>query len=281
MLFVLQKEMLDAGEFNTQSVCNILSKGEYAKVHGYGILGIRELTMKEAERFKKLAYKRNNINLVPVGSLEFTEKFLKLVYGVDKLNTIGVPKALGEVDSIMNRKYMVEYGKNFMDKLRGEHRIREASIDAVSVAANFYNGKGYLREYESSPVIFNINPEKIYEVAETVRLCAEHRVYVVRGKVEANVQYAGRFGVDLDMDIVNEAIRIYDALPSGAKSYAMDFVVSPRGTSLTGIKTFCEIGIHSMVIGNSLLYAIADGVKYFIEENVPVETYGNGRFSDE
>ena len=117
--------------------------------------------------------------------------------------------------------------------------------------------------------------EHLYQLSEIVDVLAEYRVYVLSGKVETISHFAGNPFKLPDVDMIKEAVEIYNQEPDCPKSYSVDIMVTPEGSAISEIHNFMCLGLYNVNWDEKLLYAYRDGWNYVINHNTPQTEFSN------
>ena len=203
---------------------------------------------------------------LPIGNLDFVTKWLTLVYGINNINPIEIPKSLRKYE-FLKREYSIVKGSEIPKS--GTYFIKDASH-----LKNF----SYCGDMSHFDFDKNIKENDLYVLSEYVRdIYAEYRVYVLNGSVESIVQYDGEpmdFAKHpIDVALLNKAVVLYNLEDGHAKSYTIDIMVTESGTAIIEMHPFISIGLYATVWGDNLLKAYEDGIKYVKQNNLILEIF--------
>ncbi|MBQ8806203.1 MAG: ATP-grasp domain-containing protein [Bacteroidaceae bacterium] len=198
--------------------------------------------------------------VVPMGSIAFTNLFFKLAYNIEKMNPVEIPPCL--LDSkFLGRNYRITYKEEVPTE--GYYFIKDASS---------FKEMAYLGNIQ------NLNREELkegcpYVISEPLEIMAEYRVYFLRGEVYAIEYYNGNPLCFPDRSIIMSANMRYAREKDYPKSYTMDVMVTRDGTFLTEIHpVLFSCGLYTTVLGTDFLNGYIDGLHYILRHNTPVST---------
>ena len=197
---------------------------------------------------------KDNLEMIPVGSIQFVEKFLYRFHGIKQMNPIEVPKCL-RTEEFLKREYNILKGKDLpksglffvkdVSRLKNDLRIEDIA---------------YL----------NIKEDSIYQISEVVKILSEYRCYFVNGELTSICNYDGLPDILPDVNLIKKANIIYSLEKDYPKSYTMDVMVTKNGTSIIEIHPFTSVGLYTTLWGNELLYAYKDGIDYYVKYNTKI-----------
>lgn len=267
MIFLLQKE----NEFDMDVLIfkNILDKVKY--FHEYETISLSYLEDNESSNYP-IWYK----DAIPVGSIQFINRWLSLFQGIEHIYPIEIPTCLRN-DKFLKRKYSIRKKDDIPDK--GFFFIKDSSQLKV------FSYCGELRyffypETQDKPTSefdnpLRLNPNHLYQVSEVVNILSEYRVYIIDGNIEAISHYNGDATLFPDVNLIKEANLLYSRQSDYPKSYSMDVMVTPQGTAIIEIHNFHSLGLYTTLFGDNLAYAYRDGIDYIIKHNTPQSIYSN------
>lgn len=189
---------------------------------------------------------------IPIGSLEFVDKWLSLNFPNKFQTPIEVPEFLKN-NHFLKRDYKYVSYDEF--PLQGNYFVKDVSkLKRFSYAGNV--------KYLDKNVL---DITHTYLLSEFVNILSEYRVYVIDGKIENICNYNGDCTVLLDLNLIKEAVFLMNLNESMPDSYTIDVMVTDRGTSIIEIHNFVAVGLYSTLWGQNLLYAYRDGINYLIK----------------
>ena len=264
MFFILQKEnkQLDL------DIDILTLKQQLGKQHEYTFYNLNDFQ----EECKYPNYIKEGI---PVGSIEFVEKYLKIVHNIDSMNPIEIPSILRD------KKYLCrDYS---IVKAEDIPRIGNYFIKDVSKLKEFsYNGK---MEYLFYDEIFDekkpgdlrvrLNKDHLYQVSSCLDILAEYRVFVSDDKIKGIQFYDGNpliMPTPTELDKLKEIVLKYILDKDRPKSYSLDIAIIKsnnefkRDLAILEIHPFACLGLYG-ITGSFLPYAYRDGLDYYININ--------------
>ena len=198
--------------------------------------------------------------VVPMGSIAFTNLFFKLAYNIEKMNPVEIPPCLRDT-KFLGRQYSIVDAKDVPEQ--GYYFVKDAS----SFKAMSY--MGHLQNFNREELV-DSNP---YVVSEVLEVLAEYRVYFLRGEVYAIEYYNGNPLCFPDRNTIMNANMRYSREKDYPGSYTMDVMVTKDGTFLTEIHpVMFACGLYTTVLGTDFLNAYIDGLHYILNHNTPVAT---------
>lgn len=254
MRFLIQKKLVDERDLDIQILLNKLKEPQFKYIHSVKYCDINDIGNGGYE------------NMIPVGNIDFVSEYVKRYYGIEQQNPIEIPKILRNY-KFLKRDYSVVSYDEIPSK--GKWFIKDAS----QLKVFSYNGDISLlegcwndtREYSTA---LKLDKEHLYQVSEIVNILAEFRVYIIGEKIESIAQYDGKPGIFPDMQLIEEAHDLYVKSGDAPRSYTMDIMVTPRGTSIIEIHNFTSVGLYTTLFGDGLVYAYRDALDYIIDKNI-------------
>ena len=193
-------------------------------------LDIEELLVSEQLRKTRLTndYRRIYIEdtdnwgkgYIPVGTIEFVERYLRSNYGIEQENPIEIPDYL-QTDEFLKREYsIVSYGQIPDNK---EFFLKDAS-----------KLKAFAQEIHDPEQIVDMNLDinHKYVVSGLVDVLSEYRVYVIDGKIVDISYYNGDCTLFPDVSLLNKVTGLISINEKWLKSYTIDVMITDKGTSL-------------------------------------------------
>ena len=259
MKFIVQKELVEKQDLEVVILLNKLKEPSMKYLHSYEIVKMGDLDNGEYAGY------------IPIGDIPFVSKYIKIYYGVEKENPIEVPECL-RTNKFLKRDYSIVAYDDLPKK--GVYFIKDAS----ELKKFSYTGEiSYLEECwnpnNKSISALKLDRDHLYVLSEAVDILAEYRVYVLCGKIEAIVQYDGDPLILPDTDLIKEAHERIKAVPGNPRSYTIDVMVTPRGTSIIEVHNFTSVGLYTTLFGDSLLYAYRDGLDYLLNSNIETKKF--------
>ena len=206
------------------------------------------------------AYVKNHDckNMVPLGSIPFTNLFFQLVHNIAQMNPVEIPPTL-RTDRFVGRTYKIVSAKDV--PASGQYFIKDASG---------FKTMSYMGDMK------NFNREELiathqYVVSDIMDVQAEYRVYFVREEVYAIEYYNGNPLCFPDRSTIMLANMKYAQAKDYPGSYTMDVMVTKDGTFITEIHpVLFSCGLYTTVLSTSFLNGYIDGLHYILRHNTPV-----------
>jgi hypothetical protein len=200
--------------------------------------------------FFPLEYK----NAIPVGSIQFTEAFLKIFYGIEKESPIEIPIEM-QTEQFLKRVY---YECNYKDLPRdGCFFIKYISHQKE------LSFLGNVSEFKQS---MDLNKSHRFLVSEVLDVISEYRIYVVKGIIKNIICYKGDVTVFPDMIFIKSIINEYAKIKNCYKSYSFDIMISSKGNALIEMNSFLSLGLYSTCWDKSILEGYVEGINKSISK---------------
>ena len=256
MLFFLQNDTSDL-KYEQMIVSDLIKESHF---HTQTEVSLKDISDKRLDNDML----RNIV--IPVGSIEFVEKWAKQFWNIDHINPMEVPECL-RIENFLKREYhIVPY-----DELPEEGRWFFKDVSSLK-AGSFV---GYKHDI---PEFFNTTHynEHFYQYSEVIDdILSEFRVYFINGEIENVCNYDGLPYVHPDFVTIDLANKIFSRQEDYPGSYTMDIMVTNRGTSIIECHPFVCVGLYSTLWGQNLLSAYADGTLYVKKHNTACYTKEN------
>ena len=256
MDFIIQKDMPGNGspdiDTDTLFLKDILNR------RGNIIDKYEEMTYQDIQNADKDIIARK----IPVGSIQFVEKWLQRCHGIERINPIEVPKIL-RGGRFVKRQYRIVPFEEVPRK--GRYFIKDVSV------LKKFSYTGDVSELFNGMYTNALDPTHIYQVSEIVNIESEYRVYIIDGNIEAICNYNGSPMVFPDAGVIYEANYIYMMKRDYPRSLTMDVMVSDKGTEIIEIHPFVSVGLYSTLWGGNLPWAYKQGIDYVLKHNTLLE----------
>lgn len=267
MIFLLQKE--NDFDIDVLILKNILDKTKH--LHEYITLSLSDLSDNLKSNYPDW-YK----DAVPIGSIQFIGRWLSLFHGIDHIYPIEIPPCLRS-DKFLKRKYSIRKKEDIPTE--GSFFLKDSSqlkvFSYCGELSYFLHPEIWSKSNNEFDNSLRLNPNHLYQVSEVEDILAEYRVYIINGNIEVIAHYNGDATLFPDVKLIKEANLLYSCETDYPKSYSMDVMITPKGTSIIEIHNFHSLGLYSTLFGQNLAYAYRDGIDYIIKHNTPQSTYSN------
>ena len=283
MFFIIQNEPIGRDVVQNAIVQSILDQNKYN--HSYEFVSIMDFYKEEDDdtffsttRRLKTAddFDERYQDAIPIGTVQFVEKYLQVFKGIERDNAIEVPPVL-RTDEFLKRKYSI-VPRDYIPR-QGYYFIKDATQQKV------FSYKGELEYYlhdemfqpktSEYDTFVRLNPTHLYQVSEVVNVLAEYRVYVLYREINGMCIFAGNPLLFPDADLIRKAVRLINQQPDSPKSYSLDLMITPRGTAITEVHNFLSIGLYTVDWDEDLLYAFRDRMNYIIQHNTEQTEFSN------
>ena len=254
MLFILQKLKEDHSMFIDQMILKDLlrnSEHEYEEMH------LVDFKDPEGELLWAECFPEKYKKAIPLGTIEFVNTFIKIFYGIEKMNPIEVPKCM-RIPELLKR----QYGMFSVDGLPGDGKwfIKDASVlksfscqGNKNIVNTFCNNEGH-----------------IFQCSEIIDIKSEYRVYFINGELYTLANYNGDPKLMPDMKVVLMANGLYSMQKDYPKSYTMDIAITEKGTCILECHVLFSCGLYTTVLGTDFLNGYIDGMNYLKKYNTEI-----------
>lgn len=266
MFFLLQNESSDTEHiFNIETEIwkNLINKRSHQDF--YNEISLSDLDKNWSESLIASGVIKSPKEAIPLGTIQFTEKYFSQIYNIKQMNPIEVPKCL-RTDEFLQRKYKI--CKYLELPSSGDYFIKD-----VSCAKAFsYCGDISLIEKDNSPFHTNLpNKEHLFQISDIVNPVAEYRVYIYSGEVQAITEYAGDPFIFPDVKKINKMDAIYSLQPDYPGAYTMDIMILDTGeTCLCECHILFSCGLYNSVFTSRLLDGYAQAKRYILNHNTKI-----------
>ena len=159
----------------------------------------------------------DNIDCVPIGSVEFVSKYLKKYWDID-IKPINIP------DVLLDKKYSGRKVFNGTEK--------------------DINKKSFVKSAEkikSFTELTDIAPPGNYQISEIIEIESEYRCFVYKNKLVGVQNYLGDFKIFPDIDKIEKMISVYD----GPIAYTLDVGITDKNeTVIIEVHDFFSVGFY-------------------------------------
>ena len=259
MIYLLQREKHDLDV----DVLTLKEELKNQKIkHQYVELSLEQLKTFDFKKF----FAENIQDIIPVGSLEFVQEYLRINYNITKMNPIEIPNEL-RLPHLLMRKYQILH-KEDVRKITGRNFLKYAS------KLKEYSYLGDVQRLVQNNDIL----EGIYVVSEELPLIAEYRIFVFFDEVKGIQFYDGdplRVLTSENIKKVREMILRYSTNEHRPNAYTLDVGVfkgeNKQEVIPIEIHPWCSVGLYGCT-GGFLPEAYAEGFKWYVHHNTPLVT---------
>ena len=207
----------------------------------------------------------NYQNMIPVGTIDFVKKHLKLAHKIEKMNPIEVPQILRN-DYFLKREYkIVPYEELPLD---GYYFIKDVTeLKRFSYIGEISRMKDWEISNQNNFSICLPDKNHMFQVSEVVEILSEYRCFVFQDEVMAIQHYDGDCMVFPDVSVLKKAVNMYMLDRTRPMAYTIDVaVIKDRGTAILEIHPWCSVGLYGYLFGSKLPYAYANGYYYYLTD---------------
>lgn len=153
--------------------------------------------------------------VIPVGSIGFTEKFMKLIYGV-KLKPINIPQQLCVHEFLKRNTSKVTMNEPWSFAGKGF----------------FIKDIGMFKGYTDFSHPDSIVPKGTYLISDPIDIISEYRCFVYSGELVGIHYYSGDFTVFPQVETIQDMIEVYTDCP---KAYSLDVAVAKTADGINTV----------------------------------------------
>ena len=189
-------------------------------------------------RYEDLAKNAIEYNWIPVGSVEFVNKFLEYI-GSSPMRPVNIPLEM-QMPLFLQRRYAKCASSEVTTKF-DEWQANKLFIKSNQYVKTDYTGIYSKRDIESSPKILeNLGNECI--VSEPVNFISEWRCFVHKGELQGMQCYQGDFWTQPNQTFIEACI---DSAPDRLESYTLDVgVMDDGGNAIIELHNFVSCGLY-------------------------------------
>lgn len=225
--------------------------------------------MKETKEWMKT-------DVVPIGTLEFVQKYLSVVHNINTMNPIEIPKELRLPHLLLRDYKIVQY-----DELphNGQWFIKDVSkLKQFSYCGSmdtFFNDESF-KQYSNQ-----LDPSHLYQVSEIIPIVAEYRVIVIEDKIYGIQFYDGEpttMPTSKEIAKIREAVGRYSLNNARPRAYTIDVAIIMSSTN-KDLRDLALLEIHPAVAidtygcrGSFLPKMYRLGLDWYLKHNTELET---------
>lgn len=229
----------------------------------------------EQQLRKKNTFPMEYQNAIPLGTIEFTQNYFKIFYGIEKENPIEIPPIL-RTEEFLKRKYSIVSS----DKIPKDGYFFIKDVSQLKVFS--YTGDMELFMYDEifdkpkkNDYSLHLNKEHLYQVSEVVKILSEYRIFVINNEIYSINNYDGDVRLFPDIKLIEKAISLWSTQKNCPQSYSLDVAITPRGTIILECHILFSTGIYSTVQGTKLLWGYQDAKDYLVNYNTQITEFSN------
>ena len=229
----------------------------------------------EQQLRKKNTFPMEYQNAIPLGTIEFTQNYFKIFYGIEKENPIEIPSIL-RTEEFLKRKYSIISSDKILKN--GYFFIKDVS----QLKVFSYTGDMGLFMYDEifdkpkkNDYSLHLNKKHLYQVSEVVKILSEYRIFVINNEIYSINNYDGDVRLFPDIKLIEKAILLWSTQKNCPKSYSLDVAITPRGTIILECHILFSTGIYSTVQGTKFLWGYQDAKDYLVNYNTQLTEFSN------
>lgn len=163
---------------------------------------------------------------IPVGSLEFTIKFMKIKHNID-LTPIYIPEELKKEEFLKRKIVFNNFSAEMVNKKWDSIFVKE-----------YTKFKGTITILKSEETA----PEGIYCISDCIDIDSEWRVFIYNGEIVGCQNYSGDF---MNFPNHQDILNMISAYTNSPKSYTLDIgILEGGGTALIEVHDIFSCGLY-------------------------------------
>lgn len=276
MFFLIQKDHEHLSLDNI-ILFKLIQQEKY--LHTYKMIDNKEFFYidenEEQQLRKKNTFPMEYQNAIPLGTIEFTQNYFKIFYGIEKENPIEIPSIL-RTEEFLKRKYSIISS----DKIPKNGYFFIKDVSQLKVFS--YTGDMGLFMYDEifdkpkkNDYSLHLNKKHLYQVSEVVKILSEYRIFVINNEIYSINNYDGDVRLFPDIKLIEKAILLWSTQKNCPKSYSLDVAITPRGTIILECHILFSTGIYSTVQGTKFLWGYQDAKDYLVNYNTQLTEFSN------
>ena len=276
MNFLLQKELNKDMDVDTLLIKNLLNQQHLLHQYLYYTLSDFYNVDENGNILKdEVLPKENHLefyhNAIPVGTIPFVELCMKVFHNIPQINPIEIPPCL-QKEEFLKRRYSIVQGKDIPTS--GRYFIKDVShlkVFSYDGDMEYFMYDGIFDEPKLNDTRIHLKKDNLYQVSDILNVLSEYRVVFLDGKLDSISHYNGDVTLFPDVDLLLKANEIYSMQKDYPKSYTMDVMITPEGTSIIEIHILFSTGIYTTLLGTNYLYGLKDAYDYTLNYNTPIK----------
>ena len=246
MLFLLDFE--EEFDFITKDSLIIKQLLDNCNEHSYKIMNCRDFYIENSMRLKnKSSFNPEYKYAIPIGSIQFTEAFLRIFYNIKKEEPIEIPKEM-QTTYFLKRKYF-ECSYNELPN-KGYFFIKDISHQKQ------FSFMGNISDIKKK----GLRKVHRFLVSEVLEVVSEYRIYVINGTIKNIACYKGDVTVFPDLSFIKSVINEYSKTLNSYNCYSFDIMVSTKGNALIEMHSYLSLGLYSTCWDESILEGYIEGI---------------------
>lgn len=251
--FLIQKD-------SPLSVENLQLKEEInavnARMRFIKIADYNEISLEHLSSFNRPGY-------IPIGSIEFVQKYLSIAYNISTMPPIEIPEVLRKPEFLLRDYNIVPY-----DKIPSNGRYFVKDVSKLK-SFSFSGDINYLLSNEFHE---QINKNHIFQVSSLLDILAEYRVIVIDDKIEAIQFYNGEptiMPTEKEIIKIKKMVYFYLTDTNRPEAYTFDVAIvrngNERDLALIEVHPAISIGTYGYA-GQKLIDMYEKGFSWYLKQ---------------
>ena len=249
-------------------IAELKSELDHSHVDNYQFVTSDFLTNYDYSWFTKDLVKKY---VIPVGSLEFVQTFLREFHNIPHMNPIEIPKCL-RLPHILLRDYRIVSYNNLPRE--GEWFVK----DVNKLKSWTYQGE-IANLFSSNSFYEPVDKTHLFQVSELLPILSEYRIIVIENKIFGIQFYNGDPTVmptPKEIKKIKEMVVRYSASKDCPGAYTLDVAVvkaeNEDGRDLALIEAHCATSAATYGCRGAFLPRMYQlGFKWYLRHNTPIE----------
>jgi len=217
-----------------------------------------EFLFSEKGLFKYLSDNSGKLEYIPVGSLEFVEKYINHI-GKSMKNPNFIPEKLRK-NKFLKRK--ISFLKK-ADEKSIVQKVKSLGLNSFFIkdTENYKGFRGIINNLKNTKNLPFSYPKNIL-ISEKIDIVSEYRFFVFNNEVVGLKNYNGDFKVFPNVKIVEEMVKEYQKSKDNFRAYTLDVAItSNNNTVLIEVHPFVSCGLYGFEEYKILPQMIISGYK--------------------
>lgn len=220
--FLLQKDSVNSRGSNYQFVDEVLNAKDFLDWLSSSNIHVEYSLLKDLG----IVY-TNYTDFIPVGSVEFVEKFISLL-GYPIPTPINVPAELYEFAG----RFIAIGNKSDIVKNVSEDFFIKSTSKVKGFSGTMYD-------------VGSLDESELYQYSELIDIVSEYRCFVLDSKLVGLKHYSGDFKVFPSMSVIEKMIQVYTDSGNAQVAYTLDIgITSNNSTIIIEVHNFYSCGLY-------------------------------------
>jgi hypothetical protein len=179
-------------------------------------------------------------NVIPIGSVEFVNKYLNDYYGL-------MPKPKNIPIELLSKNWT---GRNIIN-----------GTEKDIVGEKFVKSNDYIKSFTE---ICKEAPEGNYQISDIIEIESEWRAFIFEGKLVGLQNYSGEFDIFPNVDKIKAMINAYKSQPI---AFTLDVAICGDETVIIEVHDFFSCGLYGFSEHKILPFMFSKWFNEFIKKN--------------